>query len=536
MNRDDTYERGLMKWTTAPPKSTMGSRKRSSDDFFASCTGRGMSLCDALGHPGATSPKRFKTGDALRSWIGSPGGALPCSPSVLTIGLSECIDSISDPLLTADRAFDLLASVSGDTTNGSVTTPAFLTIYAFNALREVTPTLLQKSVFELEPVLSTLLNAMLRHPHNLTIQLEAARILQLVLTTRTPIEGSSEVFPCVSKALHVFFAGMIHHSSHVALQCAYMDLLRRFKHDGSDHKLWLAGTQALMRAVTSHPNVAYLQQIALSLIAWLAEDTTARKMLVKCVRILPQIMELHLHDALIQCNAAAALCWLIHAGDGRVLLESKTIGIVLDVMRLHQGNASAFGNCVCLLCGLTLEPHSEPVEVLKLVLEGMQRHVGSAKVQEGCLRWIRFRDPVMFVDELAKAIPVVLRTMNTHESDTHLQAQAAEVLAVWASVELLRDILLENGAVDIVINLLKRQNHDPRVQQGCVWFMTLTMPATPATAAFGGGFGVLESIWTSLGIGGQQANDGAQAGDDGSDDDMQEVINMENGDFGDNEF
>ena len=413
--------------------------------------------------------------------------------------LEEEIDQ--DPVEIVVRTLDILAASSSDVA---------VRLYCYQTLKTITPLVLLRS-FALQRqeedyenyAVDELLRAMNRHMENPLVATEAGKVMQRLLSEKYGALNHSserEERPYFEKGVQILCQLIEKHISEPRLICLIFDLVRRFKSPTSSQEHWLVGVSSMMQAMEAYPDIAYIQQIGLSILAWLAEDSNCREVVLRDsgVQIIPEVMRFHTEDSLIQCNAIAALCWLVHAS--RCRLDPGDIPTVLEVMRIHEDNPSAFGNCVCLLCGMDL--NSVDIRSLtQCILTGMNRHLKSAKVQEGCLRWLQFRDPNNFQDEFKAAVPTVLDAMRLHMDDAHLQSQAVEALVMFAGTELLRDALLEVGAVDVVLAMLKRHKTDARVQQGTAWFLSLCTPATASTIAFGGGVGVMEVIWQSLGVG-----------------------------------
>lgn len=358
-------------------------------------------------------------------------------------------------------------------------------------------------------LIPSIIMAMRQHATSVVVQYEAARCLQHFfiggvngIDTRHHHRPNDESY--LKQALPVLFQSIAIHKANAGLICLLFDLLRRIRHYHSVHSHWRQGIKVLVNVLGLHPTVIYLQQIGLCIVAWLAEDEVCRDGIIEAnaMSLIPFIMQCYMEDSLIQCNAAATICWLVHAGgrrNGRCHLDPQYLPSLLEILGKYQDNKSVFGNCVCLLCGIH-DPRVDSEDVVELVLNGMKRHTRSAKVQEGCLRWMRFRNPTTFESNFQSAIPILLDALRNHPADAHLQAQAAEVLTSLVSVESLRISLLQHSAVDLVLTMLKRHKDDCRVQQGAIWFLTLAMPTRPSTIAFGGGFNVLETIWQSLGI------------------------------------
>ena len=314
--------------------------------------------------------------------------------------------------------------------------------------------------------------------------------------------------------------------------------------------------RSILKVCRTFANVPTIQQIGLSLVSWLVEDNQCREYMLsighrddedeyatdgqRCAltNFLANTMKIHAFDSIINCNAAATLCWLIHAGsitsdmpngpnrgdfpqdiDGAVQESATATGIspstragrrsgarlrpaissthvstLLQTAILHFDNASVFGNAVCVLCGLTpatvvsppVEDGEVPqeiyneVELFRVILKGMVLHMSSPKVQESSLRWIRFRNSATSIERclplFKKTIPLIVKGMNKHPENMHFIAQACDVLAFMSDISDLRDPLLRSGAVDCMLRAVRVHKHEARIQQYAIWFLSLLLP------------------------------------------------------------
>jgi hypothetical protein len=367
-----------------------------------------------------------------------------------------------------------------------------LKVYLTRTLKEMIP-ILQETQYRLSAI-DGALNAMQNTPSSLEVQIEASKILQhLVKPTGETLRNSPQ-------AVNVLVSALQNHPDDVHLQCLLLDLVRRMKPNHSD--MTSEAIVVIMETMTHHLDNACIQQIGHSITAWLAEDDMCRPILIESGGLdsFPEAMKRHPTDVFIQCNAAAALCWLIHSdGNNNLLLfQARHAATILASMQAHYDHASVFGNCVCILSGLVDLPES--ADIVRAVRIGMQAHIGSAKVQECCLRWIRFRDPALCEDEMVQCLPVIVEAMQKHANKAHLQAHACEALSSLLDVStVIRDCLLEIGAVDVVLQALSEHRQDVRTNCWATWVLSGLLPGggTPveSVVAFGGGIQAIETVW-----------------------------------------
>lgn len=320
-------------------------------------------------------------------------------------------------------------------------------------------------------------------------------------------------------------------------------------------------TTLILQCMIRHPHHAVIQRIGFSMLAWLvAEDITARQQIVAHggAGVVPKIMSIHINDSLVQCNAAATLCWLIHfqhhhpyKQDDQTPPETsqEVLSILLTILKCHINNCSVFGNVVCVLCGIMTRASSTSraaaatvadLAFFPVISQGMKLHIESPKVQECCVRWIRIRcnhqtqqqEQVLSnatTQDTAEQLhnyflsfcPLILQGMKRHAEDVHLQTQACELLTTVmcfdgdqaatstssadTKIVPIREELLKLGAVDVVLASLQLHKSDLRAQQSALWFMALLLRIgmqnnEAETTSFGRGvadFRVIETIWSA---------------------------------------
>lgn len=386
------------------------------------------------------------------------------------------------PLVIMNRLFDLLATSSSD---------AVLQLYCMNSLNLLLPVLVSAPLRR--QAIDLILSAMTRHAVSFEVHMESCKLLSTLIKTQ---EDLIQPKICLSTLL----SSVERHILDPTLVLICLDLICRLKLYLPDHCNWKEAPAVLLLAVAHHPSVVVTQHIGLSLLAWLAENDACRRRIVRGggTELIPTLMSLHPADKLINCNAAAALCWLIHAGElrNRPELPAHHVPTILATLSNHLDNASVFGNCVCVLCGLQTIP--DEAKVLHVVRQGMEKHIYSAKVIESCLRWIRFRNTDDCLEALRNSIDVILRGMLVHGPEAHLQAQACEVLAFMARYPALQTELLQRAAVDTVLEISNQHPTDPRIQHGTMLFLTLLLPNEGETTPFGGNFTTIQTICCSL--------------------------------------
>lgn len=393
-----------------------------------------------------------------------------------------------------------------------------LKYYFAKTVRGLIPKL-QQDAYTCAAVIPAALQAMQDSPLSLSVQIEGGHLLQQIVKS-TPTEDEINLV-VRTQAVTILVATLMNHTENITLSCLIMDLIRRFQPTVTDACPHIV--TAIVHTMKLHSDKACVQQIGLSLAAWLAENKSCREelMQLQALTLFPDTMQLHATDSLIQCNAAAALCWLVHAG--RVQLQGKHVQIVVETLKAHADQASVFGNCVCIICALTASLDNR-VDIVSIVRAGMERHALSAKVQESCLRWIRSQAVATVGNEILTCLPSVLIAMKEHPGQASLQAQACEAMAALAdgSPFMCRH-LMQLGATDAVLESLSNHS-DERTQRAAVWVLSLLMRGgdTPlvSVAAFGGDFPAIEAIWRGLDH--QYDDDSDSDSSDDSDDEFED--------------
>jgi hypothetical protein len=397
-------------------------------------------------------------------------------------------------------------------------------------------------------VVETVLSAMETNVPSAAVQLNAAILLQRLLSTSCTPDNPKQWMLTAARGISILFRSMQKHADNALIQCCHLDLILQLReststqHQQQANNYWqkTGAVGIIWCALQRHTMVSYVQQLGLALLSWLVEDSAACRcelVALGAMDFLPTIMSMRLHrmDAVVQCNATAALSWLLVPANNNNNNNATTrldflqhFPVLLDVLELHQNNARVFGNCVCLLCVFPQQqqqsdqdPTGTAVWLLPRLLRGMAQHEDSAQVQVACLRWMLCNlraESVSLVSWLTSSssssssvvIRTILQAMRLHPTHCHLLAQATEVLtvlllladhhhhaAVW------HEALVEQGAADVVLDALRAHGRrDRRLQYYVLWILTVLLAGSEesSTMAFGGGPAVLEIIWQSLGI------------------------------------
>lgn len=375
-----------------------------------------------------------------------------------------------------------------------------------------------KYCYMLLPVLS---HAMRHYPQSESVQLGALRLIH-GHTAQTIGNQQDKPFSDKECLLQLELGNAVvetitRFSDSATVQGVCLDILRHFTLSTDctslGHDFWVSAIPAISLAVSRYLNVSLIQLPGLALTAWLSEEEVYRNMLWNSrtdengiVDTIRSAMKIHPADTVIQCNAAASLCWLLHNLGSSITGFStgnypRILPVVLEALRRHCDDAAVFGNCVCLLTAMPVSDdtnrNTTEVELDATVAKGMRQHISSCKVQACCLRWMLHYMPNE-MRRLVPFIPAVLECMNQHTCNEYLQSQACGILSALADHDV--DQVLKHGCVDAVLAALQHHPSNDKVQLEAGWFMIAAATATvPATRAFGGGIAVVAAIWRGLG-------------------------------------
>lgn len=361
--------------------------------------------------------------------------------------------------------------------------------HCLSAIRHIEPKLKEGATEQWKSV-EVCLNAMQRHVASAAVQLECCRLLQSLLSRAAFIPNA-----CLSTCMY----SMLVHLQDEAVQVAILELLRLLRVLMPSPLDWFPMLPTLMQVLSTHDDNIYIQQLGLSMIADLCGNDLCRSKMPNGVSFLLRIMRKYPQDCLINCNAAAGICWLVHTGPGSGRLQvQQQIQVVLECLEKHISNVSVFGNIVCVLCGL-LVPLEDEKSVMKIIGKGMLLHQSSSKVQESCLRWIRFRQLQNCHDEVLALLPQMLQCMKLHRHDRHLQNQACELLVVLfeASSEM-KMTLTDNGVADVILSVQATHHQDEAIRQCASLLLSLLLPPAAEANPFGGDLAAVESICHAL--------------------------------------
>jgi hypothetical protein len=364
-------------------------------------------------------------------------------------------------------------------------------------------------------------------------------------------------------------------------------------------EIWEAAIAPICQAVTLFQSKVFVQLPGLAVLAWLSEDTDYRRSVwengrptsdynqtrarssTAIVDSILGVMSYHPSDPLIQCNAVATLCWLLHnppimsrpattatqplATQSTVSWTPSSIDktklIMIETLERYVEDASVFGNCVCLLTALPMllsedsandaqqqQEQRQETRMDSAILSGMVRHSASPKVQACCFWWMHSLitaattnlAPGMVtnavLNRLLPFIPRIVQAMQCHMDDASLQGQGCHVLSTLADDSsgsaITATAVRRHGTVDAVLAALRRHGAtDRRVQQGAAWLLIAMASSgyrrenVAATVAFGGGLHVVDAIWDGMGL--------AEEDDNLDVDDLEEELLDEDDEFDD---
>jgi hypothetical protein len=367
-----------------------------------------------------------------------------------------------------------------------------------------------------------IVSAMEEHPYDTTLQIEGCRTLRQwakmdarrlrVISNR----GVGRVLPIT----------LNRHPKSLALQILGLDLLRALVACCSEERSHISQNPefiaTLLQILEKHVKYSCIQQIGLSLLSWLVEDGNTKDAIIRDggVSFILKAMHQHADDQMVQCNGAATLCWLIHTGGQErsvddFISDGEGIKTILQTMSRYIENPSVFGNCVCILSGVRSNraadiEHLVGLEVLGMVVLGMQNHIQSPKVQRNCLTWLRLltNQSMSSHDILLKfeVLEAVAAAMREHSGDAGIQIQACNVLANLCATTKVRDILSSSNCIEMVVNSQLEHKSNIRLQQAAIWFHNCILEnqvGQENVASFGGGVELVNALL--MGIVGQRS-------------------------------
>jgi hypothetical protein len=370
-----------------------------------------------------------------------------------------------------------------------------------------------------------IVSAMEEHPYDAALQIEGCR------TLRRWAKMDARWVQVISNRCggRVLPRMLNRHPKSLALLILGLDLLRVLVACCSEERSYISQNPqfiaALLQILEKYVKYSSIQQIGLSLLSWLVEDGNTKDAVVRDggVSFILKAMYQHADDQMVQCNGAATLCWLIHTGGQRsvddFLSNREGIKTILQTMSRYIENPSVFGNCVCILSGSSTSAadteHLVGLEVLGMVVLGMQNHIQSPKVQRNCLTWLRLLTNQSLSSTShdilleAEVLGAVAAGMREHSGDAGIQIQACYVLANLCARTKVRDILSSSTCIEMVVNSQLEHRSNIRLQQAAIWFHDCMILETQVgqenAASFGGGGGVELFNVMLMGIPGQRS-------------------------------
>lgn len=273
---------------------------------------------------------------------------------------------------------------------------------------------------------------------------------------------------------------------------------------------------SILRLLKGTTLEAFTQQVGLSILSWVVEDKSSRDIIIKegGVEYLLDAMKMHTWDDVVQCNAAATLCWIIHVSDfpNPSRLGPTCLTVVLNTMQRFLNNAKIFANSLCILSGiLSLSSreqgfHVPHLQFADLALVGMDLHHTFPKVHRNGLTLLRF---LLIHDEesdeicsiVMKNVDVIKNSMKLHGYDSGIQADACEILAHLVSAsEATKETIKESGCIELVVQSQLEHRGDLRLQHNALFFhrCLLRGPLSEAEVSFGGHTQVLHTMASSI--------------------------------------
>lgn len=266
---------------------------------------------------------------------------------------------------------------------------------------------------------------------------------------------------------------------------------------------------SLIRRVKPCGRDRYEDQIKLSIISWLVEDTDMCKMINNegFIHYILHAMKIHSDDEVVQCNGSAALCWLVRAasdGDISTQLKNRDLDVVVDVMGRFMKNPMVLGNCLCILSGAAIENDANLSQVMSFVFLAMQYHASSAKVKVilnavTLLRSLTCNNTLL--ESMAKRAVLdhlhVIEDILTQFSDhAMIQLETFTVLAAIASSEEGKNFIGQSRCIELALECQKKCRGNVRLQRTLLWFHSCFIGGAPSPVelAFGGGLHVLGLI------------------------------------------
>ena len=430
---------------------------------------------------------------------------------------------------TPGQHFQLRSRSSTATTGGKSTVNESATSQTEQAISEVLHTLrtlTSSAACKDKSACDAALLTMKRFPSCLPLQREGCLALRRYLKV-SYATGKNLTPECLEALLRT----LAHHPGPGSyLQHLVIDCLR-IAARGAHGRMLMAERRHCIRLVLRTLNFSpmdfRLQELGLSLISFLVEDEACRKQIIQYggVTIVVRSMKNHAANALIQCNASAALGWLVHLAHAEakaaLLATENAVPIILSICKRYVNNASVFGNCVCILCGVRVGdrtvaetyPDLGP-PTRKLLQVGMQKNRTALKVQRNCMMLLRLTTESVVESETLddaqkesyrECIRIVVACMKDFPNECEIQSLACRVLCNLMVGTGTRALVIEaDGCINQVIQALDKHKGDAGVLQGACWFLQAVlhtgMEDQPGASAFGGGQPVLRMMLKGLGV------------------------------------
>jgi hypothetical protein len=366
-----------------------------------------------------------------------------------------------------------------------------------------------------ETVVHTITQAMQANPGSLMLQLEGSAALR----RRIKLDGGSLHFYREGEPLNGVIDAMILHAHSRHLCFLGFDIIGMLVTSSANHRQAVANNErymgSLLTMIRANLSDASVLQVGLSMLSWIVEERQGRDTIVDKggVVLVLDAMKQHPEDLLVQCNAAACLCWLIHTRNAQaretLVAGSDGIRLLLDSLNRYSSSPSIFGNIMCILIGALIADTSrrdfQNAEMVALAVRGMKQHEDSRKVRCNCLTLLRLltMDSQTCQRMVLEHIAPIRAAMQHNLEDCDTQAEACGILANICLLPEGLSKISENGCIETVVTSQLQHGSCLRLQQIAALFHTLLASNTveEGVFAFGGGIhNVVQAMFTGTSL------------------------------------
>jgi hypothetical protein len=307
---------------------------------------------------------------------------------------------------------------------------------------------------------------------SLILQLEGSAALR----RRIKLDGGNLHFHREGELLQTVIDAMILHAPYSRHLCFLgFDIIGMLITSSVEYRQAVASNEiyvaSLLSMIRANLRDASILQVGLSMLSCLLEERQGRGTIVDNggVALALDSMKKHPEDTLVQCNAAACLCWMIHTTntDARATLAAGSDGIklLLESLNRYSSSPSIFGNIMCILIGALIadSPRRDlkNAEIVAHAVRGMKQHEDSPKVRRNCLTLLRLLtmdSPICQTMVLEHIAPIqVAMQQNLEDCDT--QSEACGILANICLLPEGRTKVSESGCIETVVTSQLQHRH-----------------------------------------------------------------------------